>query len=556
MTAKAINLGGMMCCEAFRLGTTGIFAPKDRQRFSRYSGNFNLLSQSCYVSFVLTVCRIKAAKWRTVRAGLAMLFKGLAMRDLIAIVASALTMTAVNAHEVTPSVQAEAQAPAQAGVRLHSLKDITISALRARHYGSTFRLLADLATGPNARSYAERFFGGGEGTYASVMASYQSDGLRLYARIDVPHAPPPPGGYPVIVFLHGWVGYEAAKDFHFSYTPDSMYAEMIDAYAKAGFVVVTPGYRGHGTVNGEVAGGRASMAAWDNATHLSPILYAIDSLNLIDGLSSVKKLNFGDYGRNSGRVSLNLKRLYVSGHSQGGDVALTVLAAAGRGSKVVNRPRAGSIMSGTFPDRFTQVETFRPMAESGEAFLAGDGTWTGTARGRDGIINPHFIFAWPSDSIETPDPQAWTWQKSQYGVARVQDIVVEGYSEMYRSLNQNISDMRGVKFLVLENAKPTSYLIRHDPRVASSIKDIGGFHAERFITSRVALHFSDRDYYSLPKWNYDLCARIVRRGGHCDTHEYIGGTHTLRLSSHSWFSPGGSSEPYDIIIKRDLALFR
>ena len=200
------------------------------------------------------------------------------------------------------------------------------------------------------------------------------------------------------------------------------------------------------------------MAAWDNATHLSPILYAIDSLNLIDGLSSVKKLNFGDYGRNSGRVSLNLKRLYVSGHSQGGDVALTVLAAAGRGSKVVNRPRAGSIMSGTFPDRFIQVETFRPMAESSEAFLAGDGTWTGTARGRDGIINPHFIFAWPSDSIETPDPQSGIWQKPQYGAARVQDIVVKGYLRMYRFVIRKLIELMGVYFLFLENSMPIGSL--------------------------------------------------------------------------------------------------
>ncbi|WP_156424962.1 alpha/beta hydrolase [Novosphingobium fuchskuhlense] len=487
---------------------------------------------------------------------MAMLFKGLAMRDMIAIVASMLTMTVVSAREVTPSVKAEKQAPAEAGVRLQSLKDLTIAALRARHYGSTLRILADLATGPNARVYAERFFGGGPGPYSSVLASYQSDGLRLYARLDVPHAPPPPGGYPVIVFLHGWVGYEAAKDFHFSYTPDSMYAEMIDAYAKAGFVVVTPGYRGHGTVNGQVAGGRASMAAWDNATHIAPILYAIDSLNLIDGLSSIKMLNFQDYGRHSGTVSLNLKRLYVSGHSQGGDVALTVLAVAGHGSKVVNRPRAGSIMSGTFPDRFTQVETFRPMAESSEAFLAGDGTWTGSARGRDGTVNPNFVFGWPSDSIETPDPREWTWQKGQYGEASVRDVVVAGYSEMYRSLSQNVSDLGDANFSILEGVKPKGYKINHDPRVASMIQDLGGFYAERFISARVALHFSDRDYYSLPRWNYDLCARIARRGGYCKPHEYIGGTHTLRLSSHGWFSPAGSHEPYAIIIKRDLALFR
>lgn len=442
------------------------------------------------------------------------------------------------------------------GVRLRSLSDLTIRTLRARRYGTTLKLEADLAKGPNARRYAEHFFGGSTARYSSVLASYRSDGLRLYARVDVPHAPPPRGGYPVIVFLHGWFGYEAARDFHFSYTPDSMYAEMIDAYARAGFVVVTPGYRGHGTVNGKVADGRASMAAWDNATHLSPVLYAIDSLNLIDGLASLERLDFRPYGAAPHGLRLNLGRLFVAGHSQGGDAALTVLAVAGRGSRVVHRPRAASIMSGTFPDRFTQVETFRPMAESAQAFLAGDGNWIGSAKGRDGRINPHFVFGWPSDSIETPDPQAWTWQKAQYGSTTVRDVVLAGYAEMYRSLAANVADLSDAKFSVQATGDAKGYIVVQDPRVASVMREIGGFRADRFITAKLALHFSDRDYYSLPAWNRDICARIIRRGGHCTAHEYPGSTHALRLSSYNWFSPTGSQEPYRLIIKRDLALFR
>lgn len=450
---------------------------------------------------------------------------------------------------------ADQRANALAGVRLRSLRDITIKALRARRYGSTLHIVADLAKGPNARAYAERFFGGGQGAYSSVLASYRSDGLRLYTRIDVPHAPPPAGGYPVIVFLHGWVGYEAARDFHFSYTPASMYAEMIDAYAKAGFVVVTPGYRGHGTVNGRVADGRASMAAWDNATHLAPIFYAIDTLNLIEGLDSIARLDWEPFGRAAHHVRLNLARLSVAGHSQGGDAALTLLAISGRGSRVVHRPRAGSIMSGTFADRFTQVETYRPMAESSEAFLSGDGTWTGSARGANGAINPHFVFAWPDESIETLDSGQWGWQKQRFGAASVCTVVRAGFSEMYQIFRSQVADMASLKLSSAPDEARKDCGLRQDSALAGILPLIGGFRSEAFITARVALHFSDRDYYSLPEWNYDLCARIKHAGRRCEAFEYPGSTHTLRLSRYSWFSPAGSREAYTQIISRDLAAF-
>lgn len=454
------------------------------------------------------------------------------------------------------SAHADQRANDQAGVKLRSLRDITIKALRARRYGSKLYIVADLAQGSNAKAYAERFFGGGQAAYASVLASYRSDGLRLYTRIDVPNAPPPAGGYPVIVFLHGWVGYEAARDFHFSYTPESMYAEMIDAYAKAGFVVVTPGYRGHGTVNGRVADGRASMAAWDNATHLAPIFYAIDTLNLIDGLDSVAQLDWQPFGHAAHRVRLNLGRLSVAGHSQGGDAALTLLAISGRGSRVVHRPRAGSIMSGTFADRFTQVETYRPMAESSEAFLSGDGTWTGSARGANGAINPHFVFAWPDESIETLDPGQWNWQKERLGAISVCAVARSGFSEMYQRFRSQVADMASLKLISAPDEARKDCGLQQERALARVLPQIGGFRSEAFITARVSLHFSDRDYYSLPDWNYDLCARIKRAGGRCEAHEYRGSTHTLRLSRYTWFSPPGSREAYTQIISRDLAAFR
>jgi len=454
-----------------------------------------------------------------------------------------------------PLAPADAKVADEGGVRFASLEVLTTDALRKRRYGSTLKVETDLSGGPTAQVYSERFFGASKPRYSSVLASYHSDGLRLYARVDVPRAPPPRGGYPVVVFMHGWVGYDAAKEFHFSYTPASMYAEMIDAYAKAGFVVVTPGYRGHGTVNGVVADGRASMAAWDNATHVSPILYAIDTLNLIDSLKSLERIDWRHWGHNARHVRLNLQRLSVAGHSQGGDAALTVLAVSGRGSRVANRPQAGSIMSGTHPDRFTQVETFRPMDETAQAFLSGDGSWTGSAVGLDGSVNPHFIFAWPSDSIETVNPADWTWQKQKYAKRTVREVVEAGYAEMYRSLNEQVDDLQGVRFSIAESGNAKGYAITHDPRVEAIMQRLGGYQSAQLITARVSLHFPDRDYYSLPSWNRNLCNRIVRAGGKCTAYEYPGNTHTLRLSNHNWFSPAGSQEAYGVIIRRDLAEF-
>lgn len=472
-------------------------------------------------------------------------------------IALAISLFAVSvAGSITPLPPAVAEVVAEPGVRFASLEALTIDALRKRRFNSSIRVEADLSKSPAARAYADRFFVDAKPTYVSAMASYRSDGLRLYTRIDVPTTPPPAGGYPVIVFMHGWVGYDAAKEFHFSYTPASMYAEMLDAYAKAGFVVVTPGYRGHGTVDGVIADGRASMAAWDNATHVSPILYAVDTLNLIDGLRSLERADWRQWGHGSRDVRLNLRRLSVAGHSQGGDVALIVLAVSGRGSRVANRPQAGSIMSGTFPDRFTQVETFRPMDETAQAFLSGDGSWTGSAAGRDGSVNPHFIFAWPSDSIETPDPSNWTWQKQKYAKLTVRDVVESGYSEMYKRLSDQVDNLRGVQFSIVPSASDKGYVVNHDPRVRSIMERLGAFQYDRLITARLSLHFPDRDYYSLPGWNRDLCGRIVRSGGYCTAYEYPGNTHVLRLSKSSWFSPAGSREAYGQIIERDLAFFR
>lgn len=474
--------------------------------------------------------------------------KGAMMRAVLATAALVVLIAATG----TPTALASERANTGVGVNFQSLDGLTVDALRKRRFGSVIKLESDLARSKAARKYAERFFPADTPRYASFMASYRSDGLRLYTRVDLPTHGQPRGGYPVIVFAHGYVGYEAAREFHFSYTPDSMYAEMIDSYVKAGFVVITPGYRGHGTVNGVVADGRASMAAWDNATHVSPILYAIDTVNLLEGLQSLERIDWSRWKAGPKRIKLNLSRLAIAGHSQGGDVTLITLAITGKGSKVRNRPIYGSIVSGTFPDRFTQVETFRPMSETPQAFLAGDGTWTGSATGKDGGINPHFVFGWPADSLPAA-PDQFKDLHVRYPKASVREVIEAGYAEMYRALNEQVRDLKGVTFSAVTDPTPKGYRVVHDPRVAALIPRLGAFHVPEYISARLSLHFPDRDFYSLPAWNRDLCTRINAAGGACTTYEYPGNTHGLRLSSNAWFSPPGSREGYGLIFQRDSA---
>jgi dienelactone hydrolase len=440
-----------------------------------------------------------------------------------------------------------------ARTHIGSLSELTVENLRKRSYGSTIEIVEDLSESPEAGRYAKHFFEEKK-SYDSVMASYGSEGLRLYARIDIPTSPPPPNGYPVIMFAHGWVGAEAAPTYHFSFDPDSIYSEVLDSYAKAGFVVVTPGFRGHGTVNNIPAGGLESMKAWDNASYLSPIFYAVDLLNLVDGLDSLPRA-VRSYGvRESERFEVNLNKIMMSGHSQGGDVALIALAISGEGSQVRNSLRAGSISAGTFAPRLEQLAQYGPMASSREAFLSGDGSWTGTATGRDGSVNPHFVFGWPSDGIETPQPDQWTWQNANWSTKSVPTIQRERLEELYSVLRNQVGDLAD---LVIE---PTigangNFAATQESSLTASLAEMGAYHLERYLSEPLNLHISDQDYYSTEEWNRPLCGRINASGGRCVLHIYHSNTHGIDISKHTWFSPPGTARGKPVMIQQDILLF-
>ena len=426
------------------------------------------------------------------------------------------------------------------GLHLPSLASLSVETLRARSYGSTLTVEAPLESA-------------GHDTF---LASFQSDGLREYARVDLPVAAIPGAGYPVVVFLHGWVGIKAAPGLDFYATAGSDYNLLIKAYVAAGFVVVTPGFRGHGTVNGVPADGIEYLAAWDNGSYVSPAFYAIDALNLIEGLNTLETVDWAHWHRSAARqVRLDLHHVNVVGHSQGGDVALIALAAASAGSSLHTTVAAGSIWSGCFPRRLTQLATYGPMESSPQAFLSGDGTWNGTPIGADGSVNANFIFGYPPDWIDTPDAGKWTWQRDSWSKATVAEALRKKLDEMYGTLNAYVDNIHNAVYHIQTGPNGKAEVV-HDSRVASAIERIGAFDRERFLTMPLSLHHSDRDFYSFAQWNADLCARINRVGGKCSDFQYPGNTHVLRVSPHSWFSGDANREGFGYMIRRDIARFR
>lgn len=411
------------------------------------------------------------------------------------------------------------------------LADLSIDGLAARSYGAT---LGDLTPIPAC----------GEPGSAFHLA-YVADGLTLLARVDLPTKPAPKAGHPVLVFLHGWVGARAAPDYTLGCDPASIYHRLIARFRAAGFVVIVPGFRGHGRVRGRPADGLEDLRRFDNGSHLMPALYAIDTLNLLAALSHRDALVDPQTGA---VVPLDHARIFVKGHSQGGDVAL-IVAATARGLAGV------SIWAGTFPDRLTQLTSFAPMESAPEAFLAGDGAWTGTALAPDGRRNPDFVFGFPSDRIEDPDPRTWSWQRAVWSAPDVASVLDRQARDLYATLIAQTDAPPDIGFR-MDRAASGAMVVVHDPRVVAALSRIGAFDRAEALTAPILLHYSDRDFYSWPVWNEDLCARITGAGGHCQAFVYPGNTHEFAVGRHAWFSPPGTAPGYDLMLDRDLAAFR
>ncbi len=152
---------------------------------------------------------------------------------------------------------------------------LAISAMRAKAYpGSAITIESTLPPGSGYNRY---------------IASYQSDGLKLFGLLTVPTGTKPAGGWPAILLNHGYIPPP-------EYSTEQSYAAIVAAFAESGFIVFKPDYRGNGNSEG---------------TPCQPYIcpdYVTDSLNAFASLRQYPDANPDKIG--------------VWGHSMGGNITL------------------------------------------------------------------------------------------------------------------------------------------------------------------------------------------------------------------------------------------
>lgn len=149
--------------------------------------------------------------------------------------------------------------------------------------------------------------------YARYLASYQSEGNKIYALLTVPRGAPPKSGWPAIIFNHGYI--PPAE-----YRTTERYIAYVDGFARNGYMVLRPDYRGHGDSEGKPSG------AYGSNNYTIDVLHATSALKEYEGVDP--------------------KRIGMWGHSMGGFITLRSMVSR-------NDIKAGVIWAGvvgSYPD--------------------------------------------------------------------------------------------------------------------------------------------------------------------------------------------------------------
>jgi uncharacterized protein len=208
-------------------------------------------------------------------------------------------------HTPTPSSTPTATITTSPTATLHPL---TIESMRHLEYpGSEIVIEQTLDPGTNYNRY---------------LASYRSDGFKIYAYMTVPYGDPPEGGWPVIVFNHGYIPPT-------QYRSTERYIAYVNAFAARGYIVFRPDYRGHGDSEGQ-AGGAYSRPD-----------YTIDVLNAVASVM--------DY------PLANPEKIGMWGHSMGGHLTLRAMV-------TTDYIKAGVIWAGVVGSYPDMMYRWRPTA--------------------------------------------------------------------------------------------------------------------------------------------------------------------------------------------------
>ena len=132
--------------------------------------------------------------------------------------------------------------------------------------------------------------------YSRHEVHYDSEGLRIYALLTVPIGPKPKSGWPVVVFNHGYIPPDV-------YRTTERYLAYVDAFARSGYIVLKPDYRGHGRSDGKPSSIMSSPA------------YTVDVLNAVGAVGRLPEAD--------------PERIGLWGHSMGGQITLRAMVVSG-----------------------------------------------------------------------------------------------------------------------------------------------------------------------------------------------------------------------------------
>src|SRR3972149_11528971 len=171
---------------------------------------------------------------------------------------------------------------------------LSIEALRKGEYpGSDIFVEQTLSSGSNYKRY---------------ITSYKSEGLKIYGLLTVPNGTSPEGGWPVIIFNHGYISPSI-------YKTTEKYIAYQDALALAGYTTFKSDYRGHGNSEGNATGGYGSNA------------YTIDVLNAVSSIKRLKNPENPSTPVDRSGLIVDADRIGMWGHSMGGSITLRSMVA-------------------------------------------------------------------------------------------------------------------------------------------------------------------------------------------------------------------------------------
>ncbi len=213
---------------------------------------------------------------------------------LTATMTPTLTLTSTPTASLTPTTTITLSPTANGASP--TLFPMSIEAMRLGSYpGSDITVDEELEAGENYRRY---------------YVYYLSQGLKIYALLTVPDGEMPDGGWPGIVFNHGYIPPE-------EYRTTKRYVAYVDRLARSDYVVFRIDYRGHGHSEGDPQGAYGDPG------------YEVDVLNAVASLKHFAQVNpdkIGMWGHSMGGY-LTLRSMVISKDVKVGVIWAGVVAA-------------------------------------------------------------------------------------------------------------------------------------------------------------------------------------------------------------------------------------